>query len=119
MLILLIFIFQFSKAFEVPEAQCFNDNHCLVYGPYYRCKAIVYPNGHWIGICHNTRPDQNRTEEMSSRQMARYRECCTNEDCGPDPDIGCNVDLGCPVDPIEPIHPVAWAYWRPWTRNSK
>ena len=46
-------------------------------------------------------------------QMARYRQCCTNEDCGNDLDYGCNVDLGCPVDPINPENPI-WTPWRPW-----
>ena len=102
MLMILIISLHLAKGFEVPEAQCLNDNHCLTYGPYHRCRAIVYqPTGHWIGVCHNTQADLNHNI-TSSRQMARFRECCTSDDCGLHHDIGCNVDLGCPVDPIKP-----------------
>ena len=117
-MLIFIILIHLAKGFQVPEAQCFNDNHCLAYGPYHRCRAIVYqPTGHWIGVCHNTQPDLDHNM-TSSRQMARFRECCTSDDCGLHYDIGCNVDLGCPVDPIKPQPPVN-EYWRPWERSLK
>ena len=115
MFIFLILIFHQAVALTIPATLCFNDNNCLIHGPDYRCKPMAYPNGHWSGICYNIRPS-NSTKETLLRQMARFRECCTNEDCGADLDLGCNVDLGCP---IYPIAPGGQDLWRPWERDSK